>query len=117
MDNVQPKRTRFVHVRFTPQEYAQLETLAGAAQVELSAYVRSVLLGASVPRRARKKSASVVVLGETLVALNRIGSNINQLARQANATGNVEAYRQASADRAVLAAAAKAVLDALESAR
>lgn len=115
MQNTQTKRTRFVGVRFTPDEYAQLEALAHAAEVELSAYVRSVLVSAKVPKRARGKSADMEMLGKTLVALNRIGSNLNQIARKANLSGDAAAYQQAQADRVMLAAAAKSVMAAMES--
>ena len=88
--------------------------MAHAAEVELSAYVRSVLVNANVPHRARGKSPNIVALGQALVALNRIGNNINQITRQAHLTGDLTAYHQAKADRTMLAAAAKAVADAMD---
>lgn len=114
MQNATPRRTRFVGVRFTPEEYAKIEAMAETAQVELSAYVRSVLVDTAVPPRARGKSADKEMLGKALVALNRIGNNLNQIARQANVSGNAIAYQQAQSDRAMLVAAAKAVVAAME---
>ncbi|BDI32573.1 hypothetical protein CCAX7_46240 [Capsulimonas corticalis] len=110
----EPKRTRFVGVRFTPEEFAQLETLAQAAQVELSAYIRHVLVKAKAPQRARNKSPNIAALGQALVALNRIGTNINQIAHQANIAGNADVYRQAQDDRKMLITAAQAVIAAME---
>jgi len=115
MKNARPKRSRFVGIRFTPEEFARIEDAAQNAEVELSAHVRSVLLGVDVPRQSRRKSPDREALGQALVALNRIGNNINQIARQANLTGDVTAYRQAQADRAMLSAAAQAVISAMES--
>ena len=114
MKNAKPRRTRLVAVRFTPDEYAQLEDHAHAAGVELSAYVRSILVNAEVPRRARGKSPDAELLGKTLIALNRIGGNINQIARQANLTGDLTAYGKALEDRALLVAAAAQVTEALK---
>lgn len=115
MNNIHIKRTRILTVRFTTGEYTKLETMAHAAKVELSSYVRSVLLGAEIPKRARGKSPNIAALGQALVALNRIANNINQVARQCNISGNALAYEQAKADRDLLAAAAKAVVAAMDS--
>jgi len=114
MQNTQPKRTRILTVRFTPNEYARLKAMAHAAEIELSAYVRSMLVDAEVPRRARGKSPNIAALGKTLVALNRIGNNLNQIARVAHRIGDVTVYDQANSDRALVAAAAQAVVAALD---
>lgn len=114
--NEPEKRTRLLSVRLTVSEYADLDARAQLVSLEISAYVRKTILNAPAPQRARRQSHDVAALGRVLVALNRIGSNINQIAREAHRNGNVEIYRDAEADREIIAAAARAVMEAMNAA-
>lgn len=114
MNNKRPNRNRLVTVRFTQEEFQQIEAMAHTAKVELSAFIRFVLVRAVVPARAQGRSPNIAALGKILVALNKIGGNINQIAREAHITGNVVAYQEAEKDRDRLAEAARAVMDALK---
>lgn len=113
METERTKRTRLLSVRLTPQEYADLEARAHAAATEISALVRKVLLEVAVPQRAKHRSPDIAALGRAIVALNRVGSNINQIAKAANQSGDLFAYRAAEEDRASLAEAVRAAMAAL----
>lgn len=64
--------------RVTPAELVQVEQQAGAAGLTAAEFLRRLALEASVtPRRSRSDEAM-------LVELNRIGVNLNQLARASN---------------------------------
>ena len=113
MPKTKNNRSRFVGVRFTPDEYARIESAAQKAEVELSVHVRAVLLNVAIPSEARRMSPDREALGRALVALNRIGGNINQLAKAAHVSGDLLAYRSAEEDRALLAEAVRMLLSAL----
>lgn len=72
-------------VRVTDAELALLETAAGAAGVTVTEYMRECSLSAGRPKKAGSSNMSLVnVLNRLLVELNRIGNNVNQIARQLN---------------------------------
>ena len=81
------KRThRLPHVRCTPSEYARIQARSSQAGITLSAFVRQMVLEGAV-----KVTPSVQTpLDFALVnELNRIGTNLNQLTRIANTTGQM----------------------------
>lgn len=82
-------RGRFVAVRCTDTEYEKLNALAERAGVPVGPYLRAVALGSKVPRAARRPTVERVALAQVLGALGRVGSNVNQLARVANTTGEL----------------------------
>ena len=77
------KRTRRKHVLFSPEEWAAVEQRARECGVRANCYIRDTVLG-TVPR-TRPNGAT----RELVVAVNRIGNNLNQLARVANENGNL----------------------------
>ena len=82
-------RGRFVAVRCTDAEYDQLTAAAERAGVPVGTYLRAVALGSPVPRKARRPTVERVGLARVLGELGRVGSNLNQLARVANTTGEL----------------------------
>jgi hypothetical protein len=78
------KRTRVVGVRMTDQEYAQLEAAAERKGLTVASYVRDMLISQPQTRSRRRPRADVATLARFCGELNRIGSNINQMARAAN---------------------------------
>jgi len=91
-------------VRFTRDERAQLEGLAG--NLPLGTYLRSRLLGTAMPRRRRGTKSPIEdhkILAELLAKLgqSRLANNLNQLAKAANSgslpvTPDIEAMLRAS---------------------
>ena len=90
------RRTRTVGVRVTEAEAAELQERAQAARLSMGAYLRRRALGQRV-RSAVERRLGAVELRE----LNRIGVNLNQMARAMNSgaaapAGTREAVEQVS---------------------
>ena len=69
---------RCAHIRLTMAERHDMESKAAALGVSVANYARSRLCGYRLPTRRD------VELGSVAVSLNRIGVNLNQIARAAN---------------------------------
>lgn len=67
-------------VRYTPEEYAQIQRKAESANLPPATYVRRAALRRRIPHKTTT---------EAIQAVNRIGVNLNQLTRVANATGRI----------------------------
>lgn len=80
------KRARDKHltIRLTADERAAINGAAGRAGLTAGSYARQTLLGAQVPRQGRRPPVERKELARILGELGKIGSNINQLAKQAN---------------------------------
>lgn len=74
-----PERTRIVPIRFTVQEYQRLTALCQKSGLSVSEVVRSVLSGVELRERPPDD------LRKLYTEINRIGNNINQIARKINA--------------------------------
>jgi hypothetical protein len=71
-------------IRLPPDERAELEARADRAGLSVSGYFRSAVLDAPRPRLTRRPSVVEQELGKLMGAVGKIGSNVNQLAHQAN---------------------------------
>jgi hypothetical protein len=69
-----PHRTVIRSSRFTPEEWKTVQQRAATAGLSPSRFLRSVALGAPLGRR---------VNAEAVLALNRVGVNLNNLIRLA----------------------------------
>jgi hypothetical protein len=78
------KRGRVVRMRLDASEQAQLEARAGSAGLALGAYLRACALETAGPRARRRAPIDRELLARTNADLNRIGNNLNQLARAMN---------------------------------
>lgn len=76
-------RTATVTVQMTPSERAELDERVKAAGVKLSDYARAALLGYRLHTKDPIKERAVAELWA-------IGNNLNQLARRANATEQID---------------------------
>ena len=77
------RRTQFVGVQMTPTERATLDERIAAAGVRLSDFARAALLG-------RRLYAKDPLWEPAVRELFAIGNNLTQLARHANATGQLD---------------------------
>lgn len=77
-------RNRIVRIRVSDAELAALKSLAVARGLSLSDLLRRAALCIRMPAR-RFYQADAAVLVKTLGELGRIGGNLNQLTRRANA--------------------------------
>jgi hypothetical protein len=72
-----PHRTVIRSARFTPEEWETVQQRAATAGLSPSRFLRSVALGSPLGRR---------VNAEAVLALNRVGVNLNNLIRLATRT-------------------------------
>ena len=77
----QPRFTLVKPVRFAPEEWEKIQARAAEVRLPPSTYVRQTALGYRLSGRIN--AAAVIALG-------RIGDNLNQLTRIANTTGSLE---------------------------
>lgn len=77
-------RNRIVRIRVSDAELSALKSLAAARGLSLSDLLRRAGLGTRMPAR-HFDQADAVILVRTLGELGRIGGNLNQLVRRANA--------------------------------
>lgn len=95
------RRTVFSHIKSTPDERAEWHAAAAAAGMTLSDLFRShPLLSTKLVGRATRRGAYTGADPALLAGIARIGNNVNQLARWANA------YKSAADAVLVLAALA-----------
>lgn len=84
----QAKRHRScsITVRLSPEERQQILDDANRAGTTPGAYIRQEMLAAPIPKQSHRPAAhdSRPELGKVLSHLGKIGSNINQVARQVN---------------------------------
>ena len=108
----QRQREKRAMVRLTAAEAAELQERAARAGLSAGAYLRACALGESGPRSKRAPPVNRALLAEALAALNRVGNNLNQIAKQLNSGGHPD--RAAMADsRAELTAILELILDAI----
>ncbi len=81
-------RTEVLRVRLAPEEREVIRARAEQCRKPVSTFVREVALG-SVPRARPRRLEEKAVYH-----LGRIGNNLNQIARTANATGRLDEARQ-----------------------
>ncbi len=74
-------RPHRVEVLASPDERAEIARKAKIAGLPTATYMRSCALGAAMPARSTRIEA------EAVAALNRLGSNLNQIAKAANSKG------------------------------
>jgi len=106
-------RTRLLAVRCTAEELAAIHAAASRAGLSAGAFVRLQTLGAPGPRAARRPPIERVELARLLGETGRLGSNVNQLARAANAAGDLPSAESLAETRAAVIAIRDAVLRAL----
>ena len=78
------RRERLVQTRLDDAEHAQLEARAGQAGLAVGAYLRACALETAGPRARRRAPVDRELLAHTNADLNRIGNNLNQIARAIN---------------------------------
>ena len=100
------RRAGAVSVRLLPDERAALAAKAGNAGLSAGAYLRAAGLGDAGPRAQRGVSMNAALLAQAVAALNKVGGNLNQIARTLNAAGVHQARDNAAVLGEVRAAVA-----------
>ena len=103
------QRCKPVSVRCLPEERAALELKAREAGLTLASYLRASALGAPGPRARRSPPVNAEALARATAALNKVGSNLNQIAHVLNAGGAMGMAREYVTTLALVREAAAAI--------
>lgn len=106
------QRLKSVRAAVTPSEYSAIEERARLAGLSTGAFLRACALGDSGPRAKRAPPINRELLSEALAGLNRVGNNINQIAKQLNSGNHPDRAAMADA-RGELKVILKLILDAI----
>lgn len=106
------QRTKAFNIGMTDAEFAQAEARARTAGMSNAAYGRACVLGEKGPRAKGAPTVNRELLGEALASLNRVGNNLNQIAKQLNSGGHPDRAAMANA-RGELVAILELILAAL----
>jgi hypothetical protein len=104
------RQRRGMSIRLLPDEHAAISEKARAAGMSIASYIRACALGDAGPRARRSPPINAELLAHAVAALNKAGSNLNQIARALNSTQAVGARESAAA----LSDTRKAVVRILE---
>lgn len=77
--------------RVSPEERAQIEAAADAAELTVGSFVRAKILKKVVTKPTFRPSLDREILGRALGMLGKVGSNINQIAKHMNSGGHTPA--------------------------
>jgi hypothetical protein len=86
---IETLRTKQINFCLTDTEYQNLRSLAQASGLHLNNWIRKYLFSRRLPPVIMSP-----ITRDTLLELNKIGVNLNQLTRLANATGKVTPFIQ-----------------------
>lgn len=78
------QRTETLFARVTPEEKSAFVARADRAGMASAAFMRALALGDAGPRARRRRPIEHQALVQALAALNRVGNNLNQIARNTN---------------------------------
>lgn len=79
------RRGAVIPVRVEDDERATLRDKAQAAGLSVGGYLRQAGLGYAGQRARRAPRVNAILLAQAIAALNKAGSNLNQIARRNNA--------------------------------
>ncbi len=83
---VETTADRRITLRFKSSEWSIIESDIEATGLSTNAYFRELALDAPVPRKTRQRTGgeSTKITAKFIGQLGKVGSNLNQLAKQAN---------------------------------
>ena len=105
-------RTRHKAVWLTTSEEILLQAKAAEAGLSVASFLRASALGDAGPRARRAPTIEKELLGAAIAELNKVGSNVNQIARALNSDRDYDDafLRQSLAEmRTVLTALLRAI--------
>jgi hypothetical protein len=103
------QRNRKTDIRWDDEEYSALTEKAQGTGLSRNAYVRAAVLGTPGPRARRSPPVNAEALGRATAALNKVGSNLNQVAHRLNAGDPTLTEQECFAALAEARAAAAAI--------
>jgi hypothetical protein len=105
------RRNRHIDVCCDDAEFVIIDDKARSAGMSLASYLRARALGSPGPRARRAPHVNAEVLAHAVAALNKVGSNLNQLARILNASGAMSTANQSFAALAETRTAVSRILE------
>jgi hypothetical protein len=99
-------RVRKIPVACDETEFLQIDDRARAVGLSRPSFLRACGLGTPGPRAKRSPPVNAEALGRATAALNKVGSNLNQIAHVLNAGGTSVTTQQCFAALAETRAAA-----------
>lgn len=84
-------REKFIGVRCNGSEYDAITAKASAAGHSTGTWLRILATGSAGPRAKRRPPPEREELARLLGEIGKLGSNVNQIAREVNTTGNLPA--------------------------
>ncbi len=91
------RQRRGFSIRLLPDEHVAIERKARDAGMSFAAFIRSCTLGDAGPRARRSPPVNAELFGQAVSALNKAGSNLNQIAHRLNAAQAVGAHESVAA--------------------
>jgi hypothetical protein len=120
-DNVMPvsrrsgsqkrRRTRHIDVCCDEAEFVIMNDKAKRAGMSNASYLRTLALDTPGPRARRAPPVNAEVLAHAIAALNKVGSNLNQISRVLNSSGAISTANECFAALAETRAAAARILE------
>jgi len=120
-DNVSPvprrsgsqkrQRNLKIGVACDPTEFVVIDDKARTAGLSRGSFLRTCALGSPGPRARRSPPINAEVLAHAVAALNKVGSNLNQLVRILNSSGAIGIATQSFAALADTQAAVTRILE------
>jgi hypothetical protein len=110
---VKDARKRLIHLRCTDHERAAIKAVAEEAGFSVGALLRLLALGDAGPRAVRRPPVERAELARLLGELNKIGSNVNQIAKAIHTTRNLPSWSELAEIKADIAVMRASVLKAL----
>ena len=83
-------RTKVTTERWSEGEFIRLEARAADAGLSRGSFIRASALGEAGPRSRRRPTIEKELLGAAIAELNRVGNNVNQIARSLNIGKDVD---------------------------
>jgi hypothetical protein len=80
-------RQHKIPVACNDEEFCQIDDRAHEVGLSRPSYLRACAIGAPGPRARRSPPVNAEALGKAIAALNKVGSNLNQIAHGLNAGG------------------------------
>ena len=110
---VKDSRDALIHVRCTYYEREAIKAIAEQAGLSVGAFLRALALGDPGPRSVRRPPIERLELARLLGAINKVGSNANQIAKVINTTRNLPSWSELAAIKEDIAAMRGALMKAL----
>ncbi len=104
-------RVRLISFRADAAEFLLIDENAHTVGLSRGGYLRACALGSPGPRARRAPPINAEALAHAVAALNKAGSNLNQLVRILNSGGAVGMANESSATLTEVRAAASKILE------